>query len=76
MLVPWQAEASTLRVPGASTSPASTWTAVQAATDKAATDKAQAVTGKIAADKAAIAEMPDVKSHSSCIGRLFLRRMA
>ena len=48
----------------------------QAATDKATIGKAQAATGKIAADKAAIAEMPDVKSHSSCIGRLFLWRMA
>ena len=37
MRVPWQADASTLRLPAASTSPASTWIAAQAATDVAPT---------------------------------------
>ena len=67
---------STLRLPGASTSTASTWTAAQASTDEGAIGEAQAATGKIAVDEAAIAEMPGVESHSSRIGRLVLWRMA
>ena len=67
---------STLRLPGASTSPSSTWTAAQASTDEAAIGEAQAATGKIAADEAAIAEMPGVESHSSRMGRLVLWRMS